>query len=308
MRHLLVDGNHLSSRVRHAQRDLRTTDGRRSGVVFGTVQGLSYVRNTLKLELPQVWVVWDGGRAEERTKLYPGYKNRPTKVFETALEQQEDEEEHASYIAQLKALREGLAHAGVRQVRVGGCEADDLISILAHQLHHEGEQPIIFSGDHDYHQLCEIAEIFDPKDDLLEKDAILADWGVEQAEDILLLKALQGDDSDKIKGVPQIGPKKAALVLKHVKPVLFGGETTAPADKKTAGALELVMADLATVRRNLKLMQLPSSWDQFPYYNQDQFMEFLGQIGTKPKPNKLKFVKFLQHWECNSIIDRLERW
>lgn len=311
MRQILIDGNHLASRVRHAQANLRTSDGRRSGVVFGTLQGISFVRNALRLDLSQVWIVWDGGRADYRTTLYPGYKQRDPKPTD-------DPAEKAAYIEQLEALRVGLRPTGVRQVRVRGCEADDLISVLVASIHANGDEPIVYSGDHDMHQLCDIAKIFDPKEELMGMADVLEFHGVRFPDEILLYKAIKGDDSDKIKGVVGIGDKLAKLALPYVYGFFFskGGKTIEEAvqrmdkvkDKKTQTAIAKVMDDNGTVRRNLELMRLPRDWSDAPFYGEEQAAEFLECLDDRPKANRLEFVKFLKLWELGSIVDKLERW
>lgn len=298
MRYLLCDGNHIASRARHAQASLRTSDGRRSGVVYGVLQSISYMRNYLKLGLDQIWVVWDHGRAEARTALYPDYKKRDWKGEDRT---PEEEREVKDYYTQLQALNEGLTTTGIRQVRVKGCEADDLIAITAASLHADGHEVIIATGDKDFHQLGAIAQFFCPKRDLITwVDDLSPEYGLPYPFDYLYSKAVRGDPSDNIPGVPGLGEvksKRAALLCGR-----------APADKKDEKILALVKEHEQVVQRNLVLMTLPRSWEDFPHYTMEQLEDYLSCLDGESKMNRLKFMKFLKQWELDSIIDRLERW
>lgn len=304
MRILIVDANHLASRARHAHSALRTDDGHRSGVVYGFLQSLSYVRNTLKVDLNQVWAVWDGGRAKYRLDLYPDYKRREPKP-------DDDPQEREDYLAQSEALRQGLTHIGVRSVRVSGCEADDLIALMAQSFHELGDEPIVFSGDNDLHQLIDVAQIFDPKKDLMTAAEVLAKHQVGSADQILLLKALKGDPSDRITGVKGIGDVKALQVLPYALSYFYGGQDpTLPPDAPNGlvKAVRNVIENADVVRRNLSLMRLPRLWDDPPHYDSNQCSLFLGQLEQMSKIDRVKFVEFLREWELESVIEKLERW
>ena len=143
MRYLLVDTNHLASRCRHASKDLRTGDGRRSGVVYGVIRGLSWAKNFTRVNDSCVLCFWDAGRAPQRMDLYPEYKSgrqKPDPTEEEVLERRE-------YYQQIDAAIEGLSHAGIRQIRVTGTEADDLIAIYAKFNADNGHNAIVYSGD-----------------------------------------------------------------------------------------------------------------------------------------------------------------
>lgn len=302
MRMLLVDAGHLASRCRHAQASLRTSDGRRSGVVHGFLQSISYVRNHLSMTLDQVWVVWDGGRATWRMDLYPDYKKRPTQELTPDEVQEKDE-----YISQCIALREGLLHIGVRQIRVEGCEADDIISVLAHSLYPD-VSPIIFSGDHDFHQLCGFCDYFHPKDDFLTGKQVLDSYEVAMSgKDILTLKAVRGDKSDNIDGVRGIGEVLAKRVLPYIREAVATGDPTlafaaAATDKHVAS----VVADWEKVQRNIKLMRLPDATNVFtPYQAAGLDAALAMDLGAS---STMEFARFLQQWELQEHLDHLERW
>lgn len=133
----------------------------------------------------QIWV-WDGYQHNERRReIYPAYKmNR-----EPAAE---------NIYAQIKLFREILALSPTTQVTVNGWEADDVISTLARQFARRGVAVRIHSNDMDYAQLTNL-----PNVTLVGVDnkGVNGRW-------VALFKAMVGDKSDNIAGIPGFGPKR----------------------------------------------------------------------------------------------------
>jgi DNA polymerase-1 len=98
-----------------------------------------------------------------------------------------------------------------------GYEADDVIGTLAGLASPAGLPTIIVSGDRDLLQLVRHdVSVFMPRGqdgETFTPDAVVARWGV-PPEQFTALKALMGDDSDLIPGVPGIGPRTAAALLR----------------------------------------------------------------------------------------------
>lgn len=303
MRQLIVDGSHMAARSRFAQGELRRTDGQKSGTVHGFLQSLSFARNTLNLQLHQVWVVWDGGRAPYRMEIFPDYKRR--KPFETI----EEKLDHEHYITQLQALRRVTPFLGVNQIRVDGAEADDLIALLAVQMREAGDSPIVFSGDKDFHQLCDIADIFDPKRKLMSKEDVLARYEFKNPLEIVLAKAITGDSSDNINGVHGVGEKLAKAAVRCLGGHFLSGlGQDEPKNGKEARAVKLTLGQKAIVNRNLELVKLPRRWQEPPGYGEDQFGIFQEQVQTRPRRNTREFIKFLREWELKHIEENVSRW
>ncbi len=330
MNYLLIDMNNLAARCHHAQNDLSTSNGTKTGAIYGALRGISWVRNTLKLPLYAVVLIWDGGHSTFRKKLLPTYK-QGRKLNEPKTPEQEADSK--AYRWQLGKLREMLACTEVKQVRVPGVEADDLISIFAALLKQDGHAITVFSGDGDFHQIADIVTIFDPKKEILSEADILKKWKLLDISDIALKKAIWGDSSDNIKGVPGIGDKRASicsvfLAAKDGKVVkkeheAEGGDARL-VDKVLTGTFcehtptklcdeckklpnPKTMSFKSVVERNLLLMELPRSWDtrlisgeqaesalvQFLQVNQGDFQQFISQ---------------LKELEMDSILETLGRW
>ena len=142
---------------------------------------------SLMLEPPgsQIWV-WDGYQHNERRRdIYPKYKlNRsptPTDIF-----------------SQIKLWREVLKHSHATQIDVHGWEADDVISTMARRFVSMGIPVTIHTNDMDYGQMAHLPGVTLSGVNL---KGVPGRW-------IALYKAMTGDKSDNIDGIPGFGPKR----------------------------------------------------------------------------------------------------
>jgi len=296
---LLADGNHLASRCRHAKvNELMTKDGRSSGVIFGFLRGLSHAGNQVGVSPDDITVVWDGGHSQGRKDIYPAYKANRTPTNPT----EEEKAEWNSFVSQMEALREGLPLLGIHQVRVLGCEADDIISVLAHLIQEDGDVVWVFSSDKDFHQIISPScRIFDAYRDKLDVETVCSYWNVEHAAEIVFVRAIVGNESDNIAGIDGIGPKRAANAVR---------DWLRPDVELTPG--ELKYRNLAKhekwsiVERNLKLMRLPRTWDE-SFYTREQGIDMLRQATVFIKEDPMAFARFCKEWELESFIETT-RW
>lgn len=199
---LLVDGHAYAYRAFHAIRSLNSPDGSPTNAIFGFIKMLQKMVGALKPS--HVLVLWDAGLAIERSTALPEYKaNRaPTP---DALEQQ------------FPQIESWLDAAGFPQFSEDGTEADDWIGTYARRAEAAGWTVVIASADKDFLQLVNARiGILNPNDksEKIWTDAdVVAKTGVEprQVADWL---ALVGDSVDNIPGVPGVGPKTAAELLR----------------------------------------------------------------------------------------------
>ena len=308
---LLVDGNNLAARGFHAMSELATSKGEGTGAIYGFIKGMSWCRYQTKTPLFQTVVLWDGGHADYRKKIYKAYKQ--------GRKLNEDKEKRADYHRQLDAIRWLLSYTGCKQVYVPGVEADDLISIFVGFLRKQGDSAVIYSGDGDFHQLYgQGVLIFDPKKEILGIPDIQKKWNV-ALNKIVLKKAIMGDASDNIKGVAKIGDKRAGLCcaylgLRHDNPT-----TVTPRhcwrvitekngwSEKDGQWIELALSNKKVINRNIELMRLPLSWEE-SYYDDDQALDAMEQWLEKPKKNRRKFIELLGRYELDSILENLASW
>jgi DNA polymerase-1 len=238
---LLIDGHAYAYRAFHAIRGLTSPTGRPTNALFGFIKAVDKLCG--RLHPTQVAVVWDGGLAEARTRLLPEYKaQRP--AMPDALSEQLDE-----MVAYLGA-------AGLASLCEDGVEADDWIAALAEMAAPEVEV-VIASADKDFMQLVSprvgLVNPNDKTERIWRREDVLAKSGVEPAQVVDWL-SLVGDAVDNISGVPGVGTKTAADLLRE-----FGSvdEIYARLTAIRSGRVrEALSAAEPEVRRNQSLIRL----------------------------------------------------
>ncbi len=203
---VLVDGHGLAYRAYHAlPPTLATSAGEPTHVVFGFASMLLEVLNDF--EPDYVIVCFDTGRSF-RQQLYQEYKaHRP----ETP-----DDLKH-----QLERIRQLLAAFGIPVVTREGYEADDLIGTLAARATANGLEVLVVTGDTDLLQLVdENVRVILPGRQrfgdyrVYDRQAVIERYGF-PPERLPEYKALVGDPSDNIPGVPGIGEKTATRLIQR---------------------------------------------------------------------------------------------
>jgi DNA polymerase-1 len=246
---LIVDGHAYAYRAFHAIRELRSPAGRPTNAVFGFIKMLAKMRATLSPS--HCIVVWDGGLSAERVAALPEYKaQRP--------------EMPADLAVQLDEILHFLEAAGVASYCEDGVEADDYIACLAQGAVGADLDVVIASSDKDFMQLVSPGiGLLNPND---KSESV---WGAEQVRNktgvepsqVVDWLALVGDSVDNIPGVPGVGPKTAADLLRQFGSVeaLYRRLGEVKSDRLRA-ALE---QSAETVRRNQELVRLKTDlpWD-----------------------------------------------
>ena len=97
-------------------------------------------------------------------------------------------------------------------------EADDIISYVCNSRHYQGWQKVIVSNDKDFLQLCnEETVVYRPTTDKIEtKKTVIESMGVHPTN-MALARAMDGDASDNLPGVPRVGMKTIATKLPFMK-------------------------------------------------------------------------------------------
>jgi DNA polymerase I len=196
---LAVDGTGLLVRCCRAprSRELAASDGTPTGALMMFIASLS---RTIKIIRPShLLVAWDGESCLEwRRKIYPPYK-QGSKGFDI------DGPEAAQAV-------EFLATAGIPQCRIAGFEADDILAAVV-RVCPPGLPFALASEDADLLQLAGGPDrrVFRGYD-FWDSAAVLSEWGVTHSR-LTMLRALAGDRSDGIAGVPRVGPKRAMRML-----------------------------------------------------------------------------------------------
>lgn len=199
---VLIDGNSLLNRVFYATPVFTTKNGQPTNAVFGFTKLLLKILSDVKPKY--IVVAFDLKAPTFRHNLYDGYKaTRKAMPEELA--------------AQLGLLKNLLSEMGVAMCAKEGIEADDVIGTLSKKC---AAHSYIYTGDMDSYQLVdEKTDVFLTKrgvSDLLKLNAqnFKETIGVDPKQ-IVDLKALMGDKSDNIPGVPGIGEKTARELIER---------------------------------------------------------------------------------------------
>ncbi len=147
-------------------------------------------------------VAMDSKEPTFRAGIYPEYKaNRPPMPDDLP--------------GQIERIEQILEAMNIPVLRVGGFEADDIIGTLAKKAAADGHNCFICSRDKDLLQLLdEHINILDIKTDtVMDVPAMVEKLGL-RPEQFIDCLALQGDASDNIPGVPDVGPKTALEWIK----------------------------------------------------------------------------------------------
>lgn len=201
---LLVDGNALVHRAYHALPAFKTHKGIPTNAVYGFATMLHRAIEDFKPT--HIVVCFDTAAPTFRDELYKEYRTQRPKAEDTL-------------IAQFPLVHELLDEAAIKSVEKDGFEADDLIGILASVLSPKTDRVLIMTGDKDIFQLItDKVSVVTPQigfaqSKLYNSKEVYEKFGV-KPDQVADLKALAGDSSDNYKGVPGIGPKTAAHLLK----------------------------------------------------------------------------------------------
>ena len=202
---LLIDGNSLLFRAFYALPLLHTREGIYTNGVYGFLT--MFNRVTAEVQPSHLVVAFDMDRKTFRNEVYSEYKaNRGETPEELA--------------GQFKLLREVLTAMNVSYVEMQGFEADDLIGTLSKQAEAADMETIILTGDGDALQLVsEHTKVYMNRKGITDicvydPAAVVEKWEV-PPEQMIEIKALMGDSSDNIPGVPGVGSKTAVKLVKE---------------------------------------------------------------------------------------------
>jgi len=165
----------------------------------------------------EVIVCWDGhGGSEKRRQLNKEYKQGRKPVrFNRRMITLSDEDTKKNRTDQQMRLHEYLNKMPIIQLMVDFVEADDIIAYVCKQKKYKDYDKIIVSSDKDFYQLLGDKSILihrpsakEPKDPdyLVSGKMILHKMGI-HPNNYALARAIDGDKSDNIEGVPRIGMK-----------------------------------------------------------------------------------------------------
>lgn len=272
---VLIDGNSIAYRAFFALPLLNNDKGIYTNAIYGFTMMLQKI---IEDEQPtHIAVAFDAGKTTFRHETYAEYKSGREKTPHELSEQ-------------FPFIRELLDAYRISRLELENYEADDIIGTIAKKAENEGWEVKIYSGDKDLLQLVSpnitvhvtrkgITDV-----DTYDVEAVKEKYGFEPVR-IIDMKALMGDSSDNIPGVPGIG-EKTALKLLHqfgtLENVLASVEQIS--GKKMKERLEehkkdaLMSKQLATICCEAPL---DFSWEDFQFgeYDKDKVIELFKELG-----------------------------
>lgn len=280
----IIDGKSVFYRGYYAMPNLATRDGVPTGGVYGfAVMALEVIK---RLKPDYVCVAWDKPKTNirRRLELYPEYKagRKPAP---------------ADFYTQIPMLHELLDAFGWPLYEFDDYEADDIMGTLAVKAAKQDIETMLITSDMDMLQLVDPhIHVFALKKglsniELYSPASFTAKYGL-RPDQFLDLKALKGDSSDNIPGVPGIGEKGATELLKAYETLDGVYENLALIKDSMRKKLE-AGKDLAYLSK-----QIAAIWTDAPV---DLDLDVLDV--NKCKPNEI--LKLLQKFEFRTLSRQL---
>ncbi len=280
----LIDGSGYIFRAFHALPPLtRPSDGLPVGAVHGFCQMLwKLIGDSKTSDAPtHIAVIFDAGAKTFRNDIYDKYKaNRPPPPEEL--------------VPQFPLIRDAVRAFNVACIEQDGFEADDLIATYAKDAAARGGDVTIISSDKDLMQLVKpgIGMLDTMKNKRIGSDEVIEKFGV-PPDKVVDVQSLAGDSVDNVPGIPGIGVKTAAELIKEYGDLdaLLARAAEIKQPKRREKLIEF--ADQARVSRELVRLK-----DDVPVALS---IEAFGVA----EPSAKELLGFLQRMEFNTLTRRV---
>ena len=202
---VLIDGHSILNRAFYGVPDLTNSEGIHTNAVYGFLNIMFKILEEEQCD--HLAVAFDLKEPTFRHKMYGDYKGTRKPMPEELREQ-------------VPLMKEVLQAMDIPILTLAGYEADDILGTVAKRMAARGVEVSVVSGDRDLLQLAdERIKIRIPKTsrgatevhDYYPED-VKREYQVTPAE-FIDVKALMGDSSDNIPGVPSIGEKTATAII-----------------------------------------------------------------------------------------------
>lgn len=202
---ILIDGNSILYRAFFALPLLSNDKGVHTNAVYGFTTMLLKILEDKKPS--HILVAFDAGKTTFRHEVYKEYKGGRQKTPPELSEQ-------------FPVVRELLNAFGIKHFELENYEADDIIGTLSTQIGDAKKKVSVYSGDKDLLQLIsDFVTVNVTRKGISDVDEYTPNFLDEKLgippEKVIELKALMGDKSDNIPGVPGVGEKTALKLLKE---------------------------------------------------------------------------------------------
>ena len=279
---LLIDGNSIMNRAFYGimgNKMLTTKDGHYTNAIYGFLSIM--FKNMEEVKPSYMLIAFDSKTAANtRKKMYEGYKKHRHAMPEELAEQ-------------MPVIKEVLNAMNIKIVEMADYEGDDILGTFAKKFAREDKDVYILSGDRDIFQLIEDhitvriprTKMGKTETEIYTKAKVEEEYGLEPV-DLIEVKALMGDSSDEIPGVPNVGAKTGTSLIKQFK-------TIANLYKALEdGTVDLTSKLKDTLIKNQDLAELSKE---------------LGTINTNaPIKEDLEDVKIVE-WNREKVVDIFKR-
>lgn len=202
---VLIDGHSILNRAFYGVPQLTNSEGLHTNAVYGFLNIMFKILE--EEEADHLAVAFDLAEPTFRHKMYDGYKGTRKPMPQELVEQ-------------VPLMKDVLKSMGIPIMTLTGYEADDILGTLAKKNAAAGVEVCVVSGDRDLLQLADdhikIRIPRTSKGTTQVKDYYPADVKAEYQvtpTEFIDVKALMGDQSDNIPGVPSIGEKTATNLI-----------------------------------------------------------------------------------------------
>ena len=238
----LVDGSGYIFRAFYGLPPMTNPEGVPVNAVFGFSKMLAKLLSDAGTR--RFAVIFDSSRVSFRNDIFPDYKaNRSDPPEEL--------------VPQFGLIRDATRAFNVPCIELPGFEADDLIATFARMAREEGHEVVIVSSDKDLMQLVgDGVSMLDPAKNLtIGREEVIERFGV-GPESVIDVQALAGDSTDNVPGVPGIGVKTAAELIRTYGDLdtLLDRADEIKQPKRRQNLIE--NADMARVSRDLVTLRI----------------------------------------------------
>ena len=293
---VLIDGHSILNRAFYGVPDLTNSEGLHTNAVYGFLNILFKILSEEQAQY--LAVAFDLKAPTFRHKMYDGYKGTRKPMPQELHEQ-------------VAVMKEVLTAMDVPLLMLEGYEADDLLGTIAKRMEAQGLEVSVVSGDRDLLQLAtDHICIRIPKtkrtgteiEDYYAKD-VLEKYQVTPLQ-FIEVKALMGDTSDNIPGLPGVGEKTATKLIVQYGSVENANahvEEIKPAKAKNAF---LEHYDLAVLSKKLATIDTDSPVN---FSLEDARIENLYTEEAFALFKRLEFKNFLDRFDCEGPDLKIEQ-
>ena len=311
---MLIDGNSLVNRAYYGVRPLSAPDGTPTNAVFGF---LNILQRLLDDEKPDALCVMFDRRE-------PTFRHKHSEAYKATRKPMPDD-----LAAQMPVLKDVLDALGIERRELSGWEADDLLGTVSRIGAEQGWECVVVTGDKDALQLVgEHVRVLNVKTRMGQTETVnytperfREEYGFD-APHMIDLKALMGDTSDNIPGVPGVGEKTALELVRKYGSLAGVYEHISDPDIRASLRTKLENGKesaedsyyLATIDRKAPIdispdeLRRPADYGGAAYeiFRRLGFQKFIEKWGLKPAAEEKKEETVFEG-TCESVTPQTEK-